>query len=372
MISTRPKLKPLIKWPGGKSKLISKIEAFIPENFERYIEPFVGGGALYFHLNFRPSVINDINENLISFYNLIKSNNKKFKYYLNLIANIWDNLDNILPIEDFLVEKIKNNKNINILPKLIKNYLQKHKSFFEDIFLNKWEIFEEQISRSITDKIKKLNSKLGSLINIANKNFLEEYKEQILTAKRAGFYYFLRDIVNDISYKNKDLELYISSYIFVREFCFGSMFRYNKSGKFNIPYGGKAYNKKSFKKKVNYMFSYIVTDLLKNTEIYNLDFRDFFKNFQINEKDFIFIDPPYLSEFCNYENKHFKEKEHIEIVNILNSLECMYLVIVEYNLFSKKIYSNLKGEKFFIKDKYTYSIKGRNNRDVIYLLILKI
>ena len=362
----------MIKWPGGKSKLISKIEDFVPKNFERYIEPFVGGGALYFHLNFTPSVINDINENLISFYNLIKSNNKKFKNYLYLIANTWDNLDNILPIEELLVEEIKNDINIDILPKLIKSYLQKYKNSFEDIFLSKWANFEEHISRSIIDKIKKLKSKLGILIKKANKNFLEEYKEQILTAKRAGFYYFFRDIVNDISYKNKNLELYISSYIFVREYCFGSMFRYSKSGKFNIPYGGKAYNKKSFRKKVNYMFSYIVTDLLKNTEIYNLDFRDFFKNFQISDKDFLFIDPPYLSEFCNYENKHFKEKDHVDLVNILNSLKCMYLVIVEYNCFSKKIYLNLKGEKYFLKDKYTYSVRGRNNRDVTYLLILKI
>lgn len=76
------KAKPFVKWAGGKSKLLSQIEALLPADFEQmhditYIDPFVGGGAMLFHMiqyhkNIRRAVINDINEDLIHCYRLIK------------------------------------------------------------------------------------------------------------------------------------------------------------------------------------------------------------------------------------------------------------------------------------------------------------
>ena len=42
-------MRPIIKWPGGKSGEIAEIEPLIP-SYNRYIEPFFGGGALFFHL----------------------------------------------------------------------------------------------------------------------------------------------------------------------------------------------------------------------------------------------------------------------------------------------------------------------------------
>ena len=52
-------MKPLIKWAGGKSSEIKHIERIIPE-FNRYIEPFFGGGALFFDLEPKKAIINDI------------------------------------------------------------------------------------------------------------------------------------------------------------------------------------------------------------------------------------------------------------------------------------------------------------------------
>ena len=43
-------MKPLIKWPGGKSSEINQFLTLIPD-YDRYIEPFAGGGAVFFHLN---------------------------------------------------------------------------------------------------------------------------------------------------------------------------------------------------------------------------------------------------------------------------------------------------------------------------------
>lgn len=54
-------MKPLIKYRGGKSKEIPLIVSQIPRFRGRYIEPFFGGGALYFHLEPHRAIINDIN-----------------------------------------------------------------------------------------------------------------------------------------------------------------------------------------------------------------------------------------------------------------------------------------------------------------------
>jgi len=61
-------MKPLIKWPGGKSREYKKIENIIPKNIGTYIEPFFGGGGIFFNLEPRKSIINDINDNLMTFY----------------------------------------------------------------------------------------------------------------------------------------------------------------------------------------------------------------------------------------------------------------------------------------------------------------
>lgn len=76
------KAKPFIKWVGGKGQLIGQIEALLPADFDTrrdvtYVEPFVGGGAMLFHLlqahdNVRRAVINDINGDLTNCYRMVK------------------------------------------------------------------------------------------------------------------------------------------------------------------------------------------------------------------------------------------------------------------------------------------------------------
>ncbi|MBB1073359.1 Dam family site-specific DNA-(adenine-N6)-methyltransferase [Rhodoferax sp. 4810] len=65
-------MKPLIKYRGGKSKDIQHLKAYIPPFTGRYIEPFVGGGALFFYLEPKQAIINDINAKLMAFYAGVK------------------------------------------------------------------------------------------------------------------------------------------------------------------------------------------------------------------------------------------------------------------------------------------------------------
>jgi DNA adenine methylase len=66
-------VQPVLKWVGGKRQLLSEIEKYIPSTYKVYYEPFVGGGAVLFHLQPKNVVINDINSELINLYNIIKN-----------------------------------------------------------------------------------------------------------------------------------------------------------------------------------------------------------------------------------------------------------------------------------------------------------
>lgn len=61
-------VKSPIKWPGGKLKLIPELETRLPSDYGRYIEPFFGGGALYFSIQPAYAYLSDINSELINFY----------------------------------------------------------------------------------------------------------------------------------------------------------------------------------------------------------------------------------------------------------------------------------------------------------------
>lgn len=75
-------LKPLYMWAGGKTKLLNQYEEYLPNpnSYSNYVEPFFGGGALYGYLseNNKPSIINDINSELINIYQKIKDNLEDF------------------------------------------------------------------------------------------------------------------------------------------------------------------------------------------------------------------------------------------------------------------------------------------------------
>ena len=78
-------LQPVLKWAGGKRQLIPKLKEYFPKKFTTYYEPFIGGGAVLFHLQPKKAVVNDFNEDLINCYKCIKDNLdeliEKLKYY---------------------------------------------------------------------------------------------------------------------------------------------------------------------------------------------------------------------------------------------------------------------------------------------------
>lgn len=99
-------MKPMIKYRGGKSKEIPHILWHIPRFTGRYIEPFFGGGALFFHLEPRQAIINDINSRLMVFYKAVRDNYMDLRKELDEIESRYasnrkefDELKTLHPLE---------------------------------------------------------------------------------------------------------------------------------------------------------------------------------------------------------------------------------------------------------------------------------
>jgi DNA adenine methylase len=244
-------MKPLVKWSGGKTKEIKLFKEYYPRNFKRYIEPFVGGGAVFFDLEFKNNVINDIHPDLINFYKQIKLG------HANDIYNLMTKFPN-----------------------------------------------EEKVYYFIRDKFK-------------SKNDIEK-----------AFVFF-----------------------YLRKTCYRGMLRYNKKGKFNIPFGRYAtYNFEILKNK-NY------EELLKNTEVYSNSFEEIFNKYN-NENNFMFLDPPYDSAFTDYGYCKYDKKNHIKLFEYFKSTKNKCLMIIGETPFIGKLYDG------YIKDKYhkKYAFKLRDKR----------
>lgn len=74
--------KPIVKWAGGKRQLIDKLLELMPQEYNNYFEPFIGGGALLFELMPKNATINDVNEELLAIYRCLV-NDENFKLMLN-------------------------------------------------------------------------------------------------------------------------------------------------------------------------------------------------------------------------------------------------------------------------------------------------
>ena len=82
-------MRPMLKYRGGKSREIPNIERHIPAFKGRYIEPFFGGGALFFHLEPEHAIINDINGKLMDFYLDVRNNYEQTRRDLDALEVVY-------------------------------------------------------------------------------------------------------------------------------------------------------------------------------------------------------------------------------------------------------------------------------------------
>lgn len=225
-------LKPLIKWSGGKSDEIKMFEKYFPEHYTRYIEPFIGGGSVYFYLNPDNAVISDVHTELIDLYKSIGNGKGK-------------------EIFDFMKEN-PNDENTY------------------------YKVRDEMV----------INDTLDS-------------------AQR--FYY-------------------------QRKTCFRGMLRYNKNGKFNIPFG--RYKTINYNEIINKDYEI----LLGRTEILNKGFEYIFENYN-DENNFMFLDPPYDSEFTDYGYCQFGKEEQKKLALLFKNTKIKCLMVIGKTKFIEELYN---------------------------------
>ena len=367
-------MNPLIKWPGGKTGEISKIEPHIP-NYKRYVEPFFGGGALFFHLNPDKAAINDISSSLIEYYKLIKKQDKQLynlllcynNSFTNLLKVCSDNYDEILHVYRSLENsKITKEEVQHFLFEFTSTLSEKINSGFSEKLLLDEEKFNSQLIRMVADKMQR------TVKNNQKKPFSEEdLKDNLLTGFTSGYYMYFRDVFNDINLNRIEMpsiQYKAANFYFMREYCYGSMFRYNAKGEFNIPYGGISYNTKNFKAKIDNMFNKEIETIFKNTDIHCSDFEEFLKNSNLTENDFMFLDPPYDTDFSDYEGKDFTKCDQERLAYSLRKTLSQFILVIKNTDFIYNLYKDDFNILSF-DNQYTYNVRSRNERNVEHLLI---
>ncbi len=83
-------MNPVLKYRGGKSREIPRFLQYIPNDFNRYIEPFFGGGAVYFYLEPDKAIINDLNQRLMTFYSQLRNDYAEMRLQLDELQVLYE------------------------------------------------------------------------------------------------------------------------------------------------------------------------------------------------------------------------------------------------------------------------------------------
>ena len=178
-----------------------------------------------------------------------------------------------------------------------------------------------------------------------------------------------RHLYNNVKKYNIKKPFATAIFYFVREYCFSSMFRYNKKGDFNVPYGGISYNRKDFRTKIEKLHNKELIERLNKTTIKCMDFEEFLDSIKPETSDFIFLDPPYDTDFSTYAKNKFGQDDQIRLANYLKKTKANFMLVIKNTDF---IYTLYDYKKFNIKSfdkKYLVSFQNRNDKDAEHLLI---
>lgn len=372
--ATTNNLQPIIKWAGGKEKELKYILPNIPVQFDNYYEPFVGGGSVFTSIQANRYFINDLSSELISLYRNISKRNKTFFAYAAQIEKSWTKAD------DFFNE---NQELIGIYRKYSQNIISKEElkdninrfcidreNEIKDIPGKDFVLYKDLLMSEMKKNMFRKMNRMKVLE--AERNTLPESDlyDNIKTAVKSALYMYYRAIYNDRKLHEENEPLHCAVFLFIRNYCYSGMFRYNNCGDFNVPYGGIAYNGKNLGKKLSYYRDGALSQRFSTTSISNCDFEDFLRLHNPGENDFVFLDPPYDSEFSTYAQNEFTHEDHRRLANyMINECHAKWMLVIKNTEFIYELY-NKKGINIRTFDKkYLVSFMNRNNKDVTHLLI---
>ena len=333
-----------VKWAGGKQHLINQIEQYLPKKIDRYFEPFIGGGALFFYImqKYKPqfAFISDINPNLIITYEVIRDDVEFLIQHLHIHKKNHR--------KDF--EKFGNKKKIKIhelnkKAKKIKLSLRPEGS---------GETFSSRQRGQAQIELKKIFDELKEM----KKKKREEDKQR--------YYYIQREIYN----KNKTLsKVEIASYfIYLNKAGFNGMYRENLKGHLNIPKGDlKEINidEKKLRKASKILNQNVQIRCFPYSKI----------NALTTENDFIYLDPPYVplkkNSFTTYNKNPFLEEEQKQLAFFckkLNIRNVKFMLSNHNTNFIHQLFSQFHIEIVSAKRIINSDAKGRGNVDEVLVI----
>ena len=373
-IKRNTELKPIIKWAGGKEKELKYIIPNLPNKFNRFFEPFVGGGSVFMAINSGQFYINDLSEELISLYNNISNLDMSFFKYAESINKTWINAGIFFKSHTELIDLYKSYRVGNIskddLKLSIKQFCKLHNPEILSIIDTNLHGLECIL---ISELNKNLFRKMTRMHDLELKKFElpeNDLYDNIETAIKSAVYMNFRNLYNSKILQEEKKALYCALFLFIRNYSYSGMFRYNDKGEFNVPYGGIAYNAKTLEKKLSYYKSYELQEHFKKTKIYNKDFEMFLRETAPNENDFVFLDPPYDSEFSTYAQNEFTKDDQTRLANyLIHECKAKWMMIIKNTEFIYSLY-NKEGINIRTFDKeYLVSFMNRNDKKVTHLLI---
>lgn len=265
--------KPILKWAGGKTQMLGDLLPKVPTSYNRYIEPFIGGGAMFFALNPNDAVIADSNPELINMY-----------------KQVADNVDAVI------------------------SYLQKYENtqeMFYRVRALEWEGLPEAEAAART--------------------------------------------------------------IYLNKTCFNGLYRVNKKGQFNVPFG-----KYKAPKFCDVEALYAASEALQKANIVYGDYLSVLKEYA-RPGDFVFLDPPYLpiseyADFKRYTKEQFYEEDHVELakeVFRLQELGCYVILTNSNHPLVHELYKPFNIEVIQTKRYISCSGSNRKGEDVIVTVLPK-
>jgi len=262
-----PSPRPILKWAGGKQQLLSVLLAKTPKKYNRYIEPFFGGGALFFGLQPDRAIIAESNPELINFYHVISEN------------------------IDTLIQRL----------------------------------YQYKIDKETYYNIRALDFNKLPPVEAAART------------------------------------------IYLNRLCFNGLYRVNRKGRFNVPYGKYKNPRVCDPDRLK-----SASEALKNAIIIQGDYKDVLRD-HAQTGDYIYLDPPYLpiseySDFKRYTKEQFYEEDHVELaeeVRRLHERGCYVLLTNSNHQLVYELYSGFEIEVLQTRRNINVKGKKRTGEDVV-------
>ena len=365
-LEARPLVAPFLKWPGGKSQELPSIAALAPPLTGRLIDPFVGGGAIL--LATPPAVAawaNDACPELVALYSAAASRDDAVRGAIAAVASAWDELSSIPELCDDLAEAFLAGSRVRVAG-LLERWHGTLRDIVDRAGSSIAERFGLRVEPELLAKLERMRNVERTLGRALSRPDLLANVEGSL---RSSFYMSIRGRYNAARLATVDDAFRTADFFFLREFAYAAMFRFNARGEFNVPYGGVTYNRKSLAGKAALLFGAPVRARLANTVLRCADFEPFLAEASPTAEDFVFVDPPYDSEFSAYDDRPFTPSDQRRLRDALALLPAPVMLVIKDTPGIRALYASEPWHVIEADKTYSWTIKSRNDRAATHLTI---